>query len=101
MLANANHTLPSVCDDNGQIQTDPKVVAEIIGEKLSSYSSGQTYTDYFQRLLLRLEQKTHCFGEQNTDYNVEFSFAELKKALEKCGNTSPGPDTIQYDMIKH
>ena len=95
------HPLPVVKDTNGVIQTEPETVAEIIGDKLAEYSSGETYTETFKRERERLERKEPAFGDEETEYNVPFSMEELKEALKKCGDTSPGPDKIHYAMLRH
>ncbi|GBM63258.1 hypothetical protein AVEN_110943-1 [Araneus ventricosus] len=48
------------------------------------------------------EQKPVDFLPSYTeDYNSTFSYGELKNALRKSNPTSPGPDQIHSDMLKH
>jgi potassium voltage-gated channel Eag-related subfamily H protein 8 len=37
----------------------------------------------------------------NMEYNKNISFKELKTAIKKSKNTSPGPDHIHYQLLKH
>ena len=98
---NKAYPIPVVKDANGEIQTEPEIVAEIIGNKLAEYSSGENTTESFKRTRERLEQNEPVFGDQETEYNVPLSMEELKEALSKCKDTSPGPDEIHYAMIRH
>lgn len=40
-------------------------------------------------------------GGENEIYNENFTITEFKNALNKKKSTSPGADTIHYDMLKH
>ena len=93
--------IPTLKDTDGIMQTDPKIVAEILGESFAAYANGETYTEEFRRLKQQLEQKEMNFGEEETEYNDPFTMTELKEALNKCKDTSPGEDEVQYAMIKH
>ena len=41
------------------------------------------------------------YATNNEPYNELFSIKELQSALNKKKSTSPGADTIHYDMLKH
>ena len=42
------------------------------------------------------------FTSDNTEnYNSEFLLSELTDALSKAHDTSPGPDDIHYQLLKH
>ena len=96
-----NKTIPTIKDNDGHIQTNPEIVAEVIGDKFASYSGGHNYTQRFQRHRERLEQSEPNFYEQETEYNEDFTKEELEEALRRCKDTSPGPDEISYIMIRH
>ena len=94
-------TIPTIKDSNGHIQTNPEIVAEVIGDKFASYSGGHSYTPRFQRLREILEQREPAFSDQENEYNENFTREEMIEALRKCKDTSPGPDEISYMMIRH
>lgn len=93
--------LPVVKDDRGQTQCNPRIVAEIIGDKFASYSNGHAYSENFQRMRHQLEQDEPDFGVAETEYNRSFTMEELKEALRSCQDTSPGPDKVHNAMIRH
>ena len=42
------------------------------------------------------------FTSDNTEsYNSKFSYSELADALSKAHDSSPGPDDIHYQLLKH
>ena len=42
------------------------------------------------------------FSSDNSEtYNQPFSLSELKDALSKAHDSSPGPDDIHYQFLKH
>ncbi|GFV17018.1 probable RNA-directed DNA polymerase from transposon X-element [Trichonephila clavipes] len=56
----------------------------------------------FQATKNRLERTPINFRcRQPLPYNCDFDMFELKRALSSAHNTSPGPDGISYEMLRH
>ena len=48
------------------------------------------------------EKRNLKFSSDNSEtYNQSFSLSELKDALLKAHDSSPGPDDIHYQFLKH
>ena len=98
------HKAPKVChlDDNGTKITDTIEIANKLGQTLANNSSSTHYTPKFQKYKKQQEKKKLNFKSNNQEnYNRPFSLRELKQALKKAHDTSPGPDKIHYQLIKH
>ena len=56
----------------------------------------------FNRYRLKLEKKTIDFGTNDHYlYNDVFTLHELKQAITVSRDTSPGIDTVHYQLLKH
>ena len=85
---------------NNNLITEPEEVANHLGKHFSDISSPKSYSNRFQRV--RNAQVSLNFDENDAEpYNMHFSMREFKEALSCTENTSPGEDTIIYEMIKH
>ena len=85
---------------NGNLVTQPELVAEKLGEHFSKISSSSNYSRQFQDI--RNAQMSLDLSEDNKEsYNAKFTLRELKDALEKTEPSAPGEDTILYEMLKH
>lgn len=87
-------------DEN--LLTDTKEICEKVAESFVKASSTIDYTNEFRQFKVIQEQNTPIIPEENNneDYNDKFSIGEMENALNLCKGTSPGPDKIQYEMIK-
>lgn len=82
--------------------TSPRDIANALGESISSISSSNHHTPSFHQHKLREERTPVDLTSDNMEtYNAPFSLTELKNALRRCHDTSPGPDDIHYQMLKH
>ncbi|GBM93400.1 hypothetical protein AVEN_151655-1 [Araneus ventricosus] len=82
--------------------SDAKEIANVIGQTLSETSSESSYPNNFIAFKKCEEQKSVDFlPSYAEDYNSTFSYHELKDALRKSNPTSPGPDQIHNNMLKH
>ena len=56
----------------------------------------------FNRYRLKLEKKTINFDtNDHYSYNDVFTLHELKQAIKVSRDTSPGIDTVHYQLLKH
>ncbi|GFW95644.1 probable RNA-directed DNA polymerase from transposon X-element [Trichonephila clavipes] len=77
-------------------------VANLIGKTFASVSSSDSYSPAFQATKNRLERTPINFRcRQPLPYNCDFDIFELKKALSSAHNTSPGPDGVSYENLRH
>ena len=61
-----------------------------------------TYTQKFKNIKQQKEKRNLKFSSDNSEtYNQSFSLSELKDALSKAHDSSPGPDDIHYQFLKH
>ncbi|GBM41533.1 hypothetical protein AVEN_32335-1 [Araneus ventricosus] len=74
---------------NGQVISDAKEIANVIGQTLSEISSESSYPNDFIAFKKCEEQKSVDFLPSYADYNSTFSYHELKNALRKSSPTSP------------
>ena len=85
---------------NETLITEPNEVANKLGEHFSEISSPNNYSADFQRI--RDAQITLNFESGKFEaYNTKFSLREFGEALSSTEATSPGEDTIMYEMLKH
>ena len=85
---------------NDTLITDPNEVANKLGKHFSEISSSTNYSPQFQRI--RDSQVVLDFKSDRYEaYNARFSLREFKDALSSTESTSPGEDTILYEMLKH
>ena len=85
---------------NNNLISEPEEVANHLGKHFSDISNPKSYSNRFQRV--RNAQVSLNFdGDDAEPYNMHFSMREFKEALSSTENTSPGEDTIMYEMIKH
>ncbi|GFY21435.1 RNA-directed DNA polymerase from mobile element jockey [Trichonephila clavipes] len=77
-------------------------VANLIGKTFASVSSSDSYSPAFQATKNSLERTPINFRcRQPLPYNCDFDMFELKRALSSAHNTSPGPDEISYELLRH
>ena len=82
--------------------TSKKDIANTLADNFSKNSSSENYTSKFQNIKNQQEKQKLKFTSDNTEnYNSEFLLSELTDALSKAHDTSPGPDDIHYQLLKH
>lgn len=87
---------------NDRIITDTQIILRELGTTLSEISSSENYAINFMQYKQQSENIVLNLMSNNTEpYNSLFSIEELNSSLKKCKGSSPGPDNVHYDMIKH
>ena len=77
--------------------TSKKDIANTLADSFSKNSSSK-----FRNIKNQQEKQKLKFTSDNTEnYNSEFLLSELTDALSKAHDTSPGPDDIHYQLLKH
>ncbi|KAG1679878.1 RNA-directed DNA polymerase from mobile element jockey [Nymphon striatum] len=77
-------------------------IANALGQSFCRNSSSDNCTGSFRSYKNRAESQQLDFKTTNTEvYNQVFSLEELRRSLRASKDTSPGPDSIHYQMLKH
>ena len=79
-----------------------KEICNTLAEQFAFNSSSDNYNHMFNRYRLKLEKKTIDFDtNDHFSYNDVFTLHELKQAIKVSRDTSPGIDTVHYQLLKH
>ncbi|GBN57650.1 putative RNA-directed DNA polymerase from transposon X-element, partial [Araneus ventricosus] len=80
----------------------PLDIANTLGHAFEQVSANDSYSPDFMAIKNRAERTHLRFTARRTiSYNSEFKMCELITALSKAHDTSPGPDGITYNMLRH
>ena len=86
---------------NNNLVADPRDVANIFGDSLSTISKG-CQTNSFLSIKRRIESTPIQFPNDTTEeYNTPFKLDELQNALKLSNNSAAGEDEIKYSMISN
>ncbi|GBM29936.1 RNA-directed DNA polymerase from mobile element jockey, partial [Araneus ventricosus] len=98
----SNTNAISVLIHNGQTISSLKGIADSIASTLAYTCSSQNYPRQILNNKINAEkQKLNFNSRTNFSYNSSFSFLEFQSCLASVHDSSPGPDSITYSMIKH
>ena len=87
---------------NNRHITDVKDIADTLAAKFAFNSSSENYTHAFNQHKITTEKKKIDFDTRDDHaYNSLFSLHELKQAINNSHDSSPGLDTIHYQLLKH
>ena len=89
-----------VIRDGDNTVSDTGPVAELLAKDFSSRGVSGTPTFMAHRFLAE-QTPLHFHHSSAPSYNTDLTMPELNRALSSVRNTSPGPDDIPYDFIKH
>ena len=82
--------------------TSKKDIADTLADNFSEKSSSENYSAKFRKIKDQQEKQKLKFTSDNTEsYNSKFSFSEVTDALSKAHDSSPGPDDIHYQLLRH
>ena len=88
-------------DENGTLITDRVQIANTLGAAIEK-SSSENYAKEFQAIKAQKEkQKINFKTNINLRYNKKLTMKDLKRSLKKSNNSSPGPDQIHYEILRH
>ena len=80
--------------------TDVKYVCNTLAERFAFNSSSDNYSHRFNCYRLTIERKTIDFDtNHHYSYNDVFMLYELKQAIKISRDTSPGVDTVHYQLL--
>ena len=89
-------------DDYGTLITHRVEIANTLGAAVEKSSSSNNYSKEFQSIKAQKEQQKINFNtNRNLRYNKKFTMRDLKRSLKKSNNSSPGPDQIHYEILRH
>jgi hypothetical protein len=98
-------TLPppiSHIEKNEMHITEHKDIADCLGSSFSKNSSSLNYNDTFQRHKTKSEKVPLNFKTKSLrQYNKPLTLKELTQSIKKAHDSSPGPDKIHYQFLKH
>ena len=87
---------------NNNLVTDIKEISNTLAQTFADNSSTNHYSPEFQQFKKLQERQPINFSSKNSEpYNSLFSMRELTDALHCAHDTSPGPDNIHYQFLKH
>ena len=87
--------------NNGTLITDRVAIANTLGSAIRKSSSSNNYSKEFQSIKAQKEKQKINFKQTNLRYNKKFTMRDLKRSLKKSNNSSPGPDQIHYERLRH
>ena len=94
-------TVSHLCVNNNKI-TDTQEISDTLAQSFAYNSSTQNYSNSFNRHRGAKERAQIDFDiDELLVYNELFTLHELKQALQKSHDTSPGSDTVHYQLLKH
>ncbi|GBN55057.1 hypothetical protein AVEN_204338-1 [Araneus ventricosus] len=80
----------------------PLDIANTLGHAFAQVSATDSYSPDFVAIKNRTERTPLRFTARSTlPYKSEFRMFELETALSRAHGTSPGPDGITYNMLRH
>ena len=89
-------------DENGTLITDRVQIANTFGAAIEKSSSSKHYSKEFQSIKAQKEkQNTNFKTNTNLRCNKKFTMRDLKRSSKKSNNSSPGPDQIHYEILRH
>ena len=81
---------------------DVKEICNTLAEQFAFNSSSDNYSHMFNRYRFKLGNKTiDSDTNDHYSYNNVFMLHELKHAIKVSRDTSPGIDTVHYQLLKH
>ena len=87
---------------NNEKVTSKKDMSNTLADAFSKNSSSENYTKKIKNIKQQKEKRNLKFSSDNSEtYNQPFSLPELKDALSKAHDSSPGPDDIHFQFLKH
>ena len=82
--------------------TDVKDFCNTLAEQFALNSSSENYSHKFNRHRLTVERRTLDFDTNgNYSYNNVFTLHEMNQTIKISRDTSPGIDTVHYQLFKH
>ncbi|GBO04247.1 putative RNA-directed DNA polymerase from transposon BS [Araneus ventricosus] len=91
-----------VLNAGGTHYSSPLDISNVLGQSFAKVSSADSYSPTFLATKRRVEHiPLHFRTRRRLSYNCQFGMIELKKALNEAHDTSPGPDGITYNMLRH
>ncbi len=98
----SNSSIKHLIDDDNNLLTAKKDIANILAQSVSKTSSSDNYDPKFKTFKDKQEKHNINFTSDNAeDYNEPFSLNELITSLNKAKDTAVGPDDIHYQLLKH
>jgi ribonuclease HI len=98
---NTASSIKHVCK-NGKTVTDSSAIADTLGEAFANNSSSTHYSTKFNVFKNKMEKIPLQFTSDNDElYNKLFTLSEMQESLQRAHDSSPGPDNIHYQIIKH
>ena len=89
-------------NENGTLITDRVQIANTLGAAIEKGSSSEYYSKEFQAIKAQKEKQIINFKpNKNLRFNKKFTMRDLKRSLKKSNNSSPGPDQIHYEILRH
>jgi hypothetical protein len=102
MSGKCNRTLIPGISVGGAVITSQADIANTIVSSFSLVCSSENYDPCLGAIKNSTETLRLNFTPRRTEaYNTTNSMDELLAALERCRNTSPGPDGIHNEMLSH
>ena len=84
-------------DENDRVQ-----IANTLDAAIEKGSSSENHSKEFQAIKAQKEKQNINFKtNKNLRYNKKFTMRDLKRSLKKSNSSSPGPDQIHYDILRH
>ena len=88
---------------NNNSITDTKEIANTLANTIAYNSSSNHYSSIFQSHKTIFEKKMIFISPpaDNESYILPITFTELTDAISTAHDSSPGPDLIHYQILKH
>ena len=89
-------------DENGNLITNKTDIINRLGSTFEKNSSSANYSKEFQNVKRAAEEKPLDFTTRDKKfYNKKFRLRDLKRAIKRSKDTSPGPDSVHYKLLKN
>ncbi|XP_076620013.1 uncharacterized protein LOC143341179 [Colletes latitarsis] len=105
--SNQHSSIPALNKEDNSISTDPNEISEILVTTFQKNSSDCNHSKQFQNYKQKTDSnasKSPIIDQESpysSNLNSPIQFDELLYFLNKCSNTSPGPDGIPNIFLTH
>lgn len=86
---------------NDRQYSSPSEIATCIAKAFQTHSLSDNYTSKFKLKQSKINIQYQLNENPNICYNDNFNMTDFDSCILKCNGSSPGPDNINYEMLKN